>query len=181
VDNKNSTSKMKTQISLAIILGLLLLSCSKPKPVNSQSNNIPWAAQSPPSEDKGQRLPIGANMIVGDQIIALEVAQTPQQQEIGLMYRSSLADDRGMLFPFNPPRYTLFWMKNTVIPLDIVFLREGEIRAIYINVPPCKTPSCPTYGPQTKIDQAIELRGGRAQELGLKVGDRLPVKFLHAF
>jgi len=69
-------------------------------------------------------------------------------------------------------------MKNTKIPLDMVFLKDGEVKAIEANVPPCTTDPCPSYGPQTSIDQVIELRGGRAAELGLRVGDRVSVKFL---
>jgi hypothetical protein len=112
------------------------------------------------------------------QRISLEVARTSQEQAMGLMYRTSLAPDRGMLFSFNPPQPVNFWMKNTLIPLDMIFLRNGEIQAIAPNVPPCTTTPCPTYGPQVPIDQVIELRGGRAAELSLKVGDRVNIKFL---
>jgi hypothetical protein len=69
-------------------------------------------------------------------------------------------------------------MKNTKIPLDMVFLKDGEVKAIEADVPPCTADPCPSYGPETPIDQVIELRGGRAAELGLKVGDRVSVKFL---
>jgi hypothetical protein len=69
-------------------------------------------------------------------------------------------------------------MKNTKIPLDMVFLRNGEVKAIAANVPPCTAEPCPSYGPQIPIDQVIELRGGRAAELGLKVGARVSVEFL---
>lgn len=95
------------------------------------------------------------------------------------MNRTSLASDRGMLFPFNPPRPAQFWMKNTLIPLDMLFLRNGVIKSIAKNVPPCKADPCPTYGsPNEEIDQVIELRGGSALQLGLKVGDRVSVQFL---
>jgi uncharacterized membrane protein (UPF0127 family) len=130
--------------------------------------------------NSGQMLPISAQAQMAGQRIMLEVARTPQQQAMGLMYRTSLAPDRGMLFSFDPPQPVSFWMKNTIIPLDMVFLRDGEVKAIAVNVPPCTTTPCPTYGPQSEvlIDQVIELRGGRAAELGLKVGDRVIVKFL---
>jgi uncharacterized membrane protein (UPF0127 family) len=126
----------------------------------------------------GQMLPISAQAEMAGQRISLEVARTPQEQAMGLMYRTSLAPDRGMLFSFEPPQPVNFWMKNTIIPLDMVFLRNGEVKAIAANVPPCTTTPCPTYGPGTEIDQVIELRGGRAAELGLKVDDRVSVKFL---
>lgn len=127
----------------------------------------------------GQNLPISARAIIGNQVIELEVAKTEAEQAIGLMYRESLPDNRGMLFPFNPPRAVAFWMKNVLINLDMIFLRDGEVKAIATNVPPCKQTPCPIYGPgATKIDQVIELRGGRASELGLKVGERILVEFL---
>jgi uncharacterized protein len=123
----------------------------------------------------GQSLPITAQAQMGRQMIQLEVAQTPEQQEIGLMARTTMAADRGMLFPFTPPRPVQFWMKNTLINLDIIFVRQGQVVAIAADVPPCKADPCAVYGPKTIIDQVIELRGGRAQEIGLKVGDRVSV------
>lgn len=139
----------------------------------------PLAQSSDAMQPMRQSLPIEAQAKIAGKIIQLEVARTPQQQAIGLMNRTSLADDRGMIFLFNPPRPTQFWMKNTLIPLDMVFLRNGVVKSIAQNVPPCKADPCPTYGSATElIDQVIELRGGRAKELGLKAGDRVPVNFL---
>ncbi|NET39774.1 MAG: DUF192 domain-containing protein [Cyanothece sp. SIO1E1] len=131
-----------------------------------------------PQVIQGQMLPISAQIEIADQLIQLEVAQTVQQQAIGLMHRTELADDRGMLFPFTPPRPVNFWMKNVLISLDMIFLKAGEVEAIANNVPPCTTPICPTYGPSDEIDQVVELRGGRATELGIQVGDRIKVQFL---
>ncbi|MCU0549851.1 MAG: DUF192 domain-containing protein [Leptolyngbya sp. Prado105] len=169
------------KILLWLSLGLLIASCStttqaKPSPTQS---NPPLSEESLSEESLGQVLPLSAFFQVGNQTIQLEVAKLPEEQVTGLMYRTNLADDRGMLFPFNPPRPTRFWMKNTLIPLDMLFLRNGTIQFISENVPPCKADPCPTYGPETgDIDQVIELRAGRAAELGLKVGDRLIVKLL---
>lgn len=166
---------MKYQV-LCLSLGVLLLGCSgleaKPSPSESPAPiTVPSAM--------GQVLPLTAAFKVGNQVIRLEVARTPDEQAMGLMHRTSLADDRGMLFPFNPPRPAQFWMKNTLIPLDMLFLRKGEIRVIEANVPPCKADPCPSYGsPSEPIDQVIELRGGRAAELGLKVGDRITIQQL---
>ncbi|MBV8887803.1 MAG: DUF192 domain-containing protein [Chroococcidiopsidaceae cyanobacterium CP_BM_RX_35] len=141
---------------------------------------LPSAASSPQIEavNPGQTLPISARATIAGHRIGLEVAQTPQQQATGLMYRTSLADDRGMLFPFNPPQSVNFWMENTLIPLDMIFLQQGVVKAIAPQVPPCKSYPCPTYGPKTLVDQVIELRGGRAAQLGLKVGDRVKIDFL---
>ena len=124
--------------------------------------------------DMGQLLPISVNTIVADRAIGLEVAKTPQEQATGLMFRTELPDDRGMFFPIEPARNVRFWMKNVLIELDMVFLREGVVQAIIPNVPPCLSETCPNYGPDVPVDGVIELRGGRAAQLGLKVGDRIP-------
>jgi hypothetical protein len=84
-----------------------------------------------------------------------------------------------MLFPFTEPRYPQFWMKNVVIPLDMIFLRSGIVQAVYFNVPPCADEPCPLYAPNKLVDQVIELRGGRAEELGVQVGDRISPQPFH--
>jgi uncharacterized protein len=123
-------------------------------------------------------LPITAHANFAGQVIQLEVAQTPEQQEMGLMFRPPLPADRGMLFPFDPPRQVRFWMENTPSPLDMVFLYQGQVKQIAANVQSCTKRPCPTYGPWTEVDQVIELRSGRAAELGLKVGDRVSIQFV---
>jgi hypothetical protein len=191
---------VKKQASLVVMmLALLLMGCSasvpkstspqsgEPAPPSQQASPVSapttpaqQAQSSPevsPVENKrGQTLPISAKATMAGQVIQLEVARTPQQQQMGLMYRTSLADDRGMLFLFNPPQPINFWMKNTLIPLDMVFMLDGVVKAIVADVPPCKTSLCPTYGPNTPVNQVIELRGGRAAELGLKAGDRVTIQ-----
>lgn len=133
------------------------------------------------SEFLGQLLPIEAKAMMGSEEIELEVTRTPQQQQLGLMYRdrASLPDNRGMLFSFEEPKIARFWMKNVVISLDMVFLLDGKIQAIEADVPPCNTLACPTYGPEDLlVNQVIELRGGRAAELGLQPGDTIELEFL---
>ncbi|MEM0979195.1 MAG: DUF192 domain-containing protein [Cyanobacteria bacterium P01_H01_bin.58] len=128
--------------------------------------------EQPRASIQGQMLPITAEVELGGQKIGLEVARTRQQQSIGLMHRDVMPDDRGMLFPFAPARPVSFWMKNVRIPLDMVFIYEGQIVAIANNVPPCEADPCPSYGPGPQVVEAvIELRGGLAEELGLQVGD----------
>ena len=168
---------MKAPISYAIVLWVFLLGCSHLTPAVLTTDSSGTSEQLP-RENLGQILPIGAQAIMGGEVIELEVAKTEQQKGLGLMFRKSLPANRGMLFAFDPPQYTRFWMKNVEISLDIIFLQGGIIQAIASNVPPCNSSPCPTYGAQTPIDQVIELRGKRAAELGLKVGDRIRVEFL---
>jgi uncharacterized membrane protein (UPF0127 family) len=101
----------------------------------------------------------------------VEVARTPEEQAQGLMNRPSLAPDRGMIFPHEPPRMASFWMKNTLIPLDIIFVRpDGTIANIAENTVPLSLEPVPSIGP---VGAVLELAGGRTAELGIKAGDRV--------
>jgi uncharacterized protein len=170
---------------LGIGLSIAILGCaaspsssSSPNTTSAQPQVEQPASPTPSSSEPGQFLPITAQADIGGQIIQLEVAQTTQQQAMGLMYRPALPDDRGMLFPFNAARSVQFWMRNVPVSLDMVFLLDGEVKAIASNVPPCTTPICPVYGPSTPVNQVIELRAGRAEELSLEVGDRVNIEVL---
>jgi uncharacterized membrane protein (UPF0127 family) len=112
---------------------------------------------------------------IGATDILLEVAKTPETKAQGLMFRTELPGDRGMLFHFEEPRIARFWMKNTLIPLDMIFLRQGQIKRIIVNVPPCKEDPCPLYGPLTEVDQVLELKAGQAEALGLSVNQTLEI------
>ncbi|MBD1847560.1 DUF192 domain-containing protein [Cyanobacteria bacterium FACHB-63] len=124
------------------------------------------------SRQEAQILPVTAQVQIGRETISLEVAKTPEQRSRGLMYRTELASDRGMLFLFETTERLSFWMKNTLIPLDIVFLKDGEVRQTATAVP-CPTEPCPVYSSQTPVNQVLELPAGRIRALGIKVGDRL--------
>ena len=163
---------MKLKINLGIALLILLSSCSF---ITSAKKTIANASE---EIKQGQMLPITATAEIAEATIQLEVAETPQQQATGLMYRDCLADDRGMLFPFGTARIARFWMKNVPISLDMVFLNGDRVVGIAADVPPCQVNPCPVYGPEAKVNQVIELRGGRAEELGIKIGDQIEVKFL---
>lgn len=169
------TGKVK-MISVSVGLGMMFMGCATSVPVTPQPALQPTPAVATPIAKAGQSLPISAKVKVGDQVVQLEVAKTPEQQAMGLMFRAQIPPDRGMLFPFNPPRPVSFWMKNVLVDLDMVFLRNGKVVAIASNVPPCKTDPCPVYGPQEAVDHVLELGGGRAKALGIKPGDRLLIE-----
>jgi uncharacterized protein len=160
-------------LSLFSLLGGCSSAASPTKPVMKSS-----PVQIQPTYPGAQNLPIAAQIVVQKKTINLEVASTRQEQAIGLMFRRSMPSDRGMLFNFSQSQPAQFWMKNTFIPLDMLFLHKGVIKNIQINVPPCKEEPCPSYGPQPDvlIDQVIELNAGRVTTLGLKVGDKLVVQ-----
>jgi hypothetical protein len=162
---------------LGIGISIFLIGCSPTLPVKNSGTTDILGSQSPRATTSGQVLPISAKTRIGNRPIELEVAKTAEQQDIGLMYRTSLPDDRGMLFEFKSARRVSFWMKNCQISLDMIFLRDGVVEAIEVSAPPCTADPCPTYGPNTAVDRVIELRGGRAAELGVKVGDRIEIEF----
>ena len=104
----------------------------------------------------------------------VEVARTPEEQARGLMERQSLAPDRGMLFPYQTPQAVAFWMKNTLIPLDMVFIAPGgRILRIEANTVPL---SLEPVGSGEAVEAVLELAGGRSAELGIAAGDRVEWK-----
>ena len=101
----------------------------------------------------------------------VEIARSPQEQEIGLMNRPTLGPDRGMIFPYDPPQPVAFWMKNTLIPLDMIFIRaDGRIARIAANAVPLSLEPVPAAEP---IAAVLEIGGGRAAELGIHAGDKV--------
>ena len=164
---------------LGIGVSIFLLGCSPTLSIANAGATGIVADRSPTATTSGQLLPVSARARIADRPIELEVAKTVEQQAMGLMYRTSLPDDRGMLFEFKPARRVNFWMKNCQISLDMIFLRDGVVEAIEVSAPPCTADPCPTYGPDTVVDRVIELRGGRAAELGVKVGDRIEIEFFN--
>ena len=101
----------------------------------------------------------------------VEVARTSEEQAQGMMFRESLGPDQGMIFPFPEPRLASFWMRNTLIPLDIIFVRaDGTIARIAANAVPLSEEPVAVGEPVTAV---LELRGGRAAELGIQEGDRV--------
>jgi uncharacterized membrane protein (UPF0127 family) len=101
----------------------------------------------------------------------VEVAQTEQQQAKGLMFRKKVEPGRGMIFPFPNPRPASFWMKNTLVPLDMLFIRpNGTIAMIAAETIPL---SLEPVGTGEAITAVLELAGGRAAELGIREGDKV--------
>jgi uncharacterized membrane protein (UPF0127 family) len=101
----------------------------------------------------------------------VEVAATEAQQARGMMFRATLAPDAGMIFPMSPPRYASFWMKNTVIPLDMIFIRaDGRIARIAAETTPFSLLPVDSGEPVAAV---LELAGGRAAQLGLAGGDKV--------
>ena len=107
-------------------------------------------------------------------IIQVEFVQTAAERAQGLMFQSSLPEDSGMLFLFDQSREHSFWMKNTLIALDIIWMDHlKRITHIEVQVPPCRLDSCPTYGPRSESRYVLEVNGNLTRRWGLKIGDTL--------
>ncbi len=101
----------------------------------------------------------------------VEVARTSPEQAQGLMFRTTMGADEGMIFPMKPPRDAAFWMKNTVIPLDIIFIGvDGQVLNIAANAVPYSLQPPPSAGP---VKGVLELNGGRAAALGIGPGAKV--------
>ncbi|TNE35861.1 MAG: DUF192 domain-containing protein [Alphaproteobacteria bacterium] len=102
---------------------------------------------------------------------SVETATTDDQRSTGLMYRREMADDHGMIFLFKPERQVNFTMHNTYISLDMIFIRsDGTIESVLENTEPLEWGPYPSKG---KVRAVLEINGGLAKKLGIKVGDRV--------
>lgn len=107
----------------------------------------------------------------GSKKFTVEVADTASEHEIGLMYRAQLPQDHGMFFRFDSPQILTFWMKNTLIPLDIIFIDKNlKVMSIASSVPPCKVDPCQTYSSGAFGQYVLELNAGVSAKLGIKEG-----------
>jgi len=108
----------------------------------------------------------------GDHKFFVEVADEHEERKTGLMNRVSLDDDKGMIFIYPQEQQVAFWMKNTLIPLDMVFMTSDfEVVDYFKDVPPCEEDPCPHYIPSKHPKYIVELNAGKINEMGLERGD----------
>lgn len=116
-------------------------------------------------------IPLTVESQRGTHRFRVEVARTAQEQAHGLMFRTALGPDEGMIFPRDPPDLASFWMKNTPLPLDIIFIgTDGRINNIAAMTTPYSLESVPSEGLASGV---LEIAGGRAAELGIAPGDKV--------
>ena len=135
------------------------------------------APGTPPSPTPAPTAPAGPRAILpSGAVYRLELATIPEDQAQGLMYRENLPEKTGMLFVFAERTPHHFWMKNTMIPLDIVWLDDaGKVIFVSAHTPPCKADPCPTYGTDIPVRRVLELAGGMAEKEGVVVGERIEI------
>lgn len=142
---------MLRAIVVAILFGALLLGCN----VTDQSQHLPTV-----------------QMQIGNKQFTLEVADDDAKREMGLMFRDSMPADRGMIFMFDEPEVLGFWMKNTRIPLDIIYVGGDSVVVSIKSMEPFDLRSTSSDRP---AQYAIELNKGMAAACGVKVGDKLVI------
>jgi uncharacterized membrane protein (UPF0127 family) len=120
------------------------------------TDGAPWV------ELKGQRFKV-------------EIASDEPARTRGLMFRDTLEEDRGMLFVFEREQPLAFWMKNTKIPLDIIYFDDERRLVSVASAPPCTTPQCPNYPSDAPARYTLELKAGTARRIGARRGD--PITF----
>lgn len=107
--------------------------------------------------------------------VVVEIADSPSERQQGLMFRTSLPENQGMLFIFEQPDPVAFWMKNTLIPLDIIFIDESKRVTDIQTAQPCTADPCPLYEPPEPVLYVLELNAGYAEKNDIKVGDKVEI------
>ena len=154
--------------AFTVLAAAAMTACGAP---GGTATPTPRPASSPgastPAAGPRVEMPSGA-------VYRLELAKTPEEQAQGLMFRESLPDRAGMLFLFPDASVHKFWMKNTMIPLDMIWMDAGgKVLFVSANTPPCKADPCPNYGPDTPASSVLEIAGGMAAKEKIAAGSVL--------
>jgi len=144
-------------------VALLLVACAQPSAPPATTGGA-----------MGSEVPLPRVVFPDGYAVHVELATDDQTRAQGLMYRDRLRDHTGMLFFFSEMSVHGFWMKNTLIPLDILWIDEGRrvVHARY-DVPPCQADPCPSYDPGVSAKYVLEVAGGVARSHGLTQGSQL--------
>jgi len=111
------------------------------------------------------------SMQIGATKVNLELAITPAEQAKGLMHREYLAEDRGMLFIFEYEQMQSFWMKNTLIPLDMIFIDSDDKIVDIMTAEPCEKEPCKSYTPKAEAKYVLEVNAGFAEKHNIEIGE----------
>ncbi len=138
---------------------------------------IPSHSAGAEDHGKGTSRQSPATVRIRSETYIVEVARTPRELSIGLMGRPYLPSQRGMIFIFDRPDQQKFWMKNTLIPLDIVFVSEQKRIDSFHTMVPCTADPCPVYPSKGRVKYAIEINAGEIVKHGFAVGDAVSISF----
>lgn len=133
-----------------------------------------------PSPEPGQVFDARRAEVVlpGGRVISAEIADTPYRMQFGYMFRERVGTGEGMIFVYPVAGFHSMWMKNTLVPLDMVWM-DADFRVVHVerSVPPCRADPCPAYGPLRRANYVLEVRGGSIEPDRLAPGDRVSVSF----
>jgi uncharacterized membrane protein (UPF0127 family) len=119
----------------------------------------------------------GPSVELGGRTFSVEIADTQAKHQLGLMFRDSMPADHGMIFIFADEAPRSFWMKNTRIPLDIMYFdKDLKLVGLSADTPPCKVSRCPAYPSIAPAKYVLELNAGIAASLGVGLGDKLTLE-----
>ena len=153
---------------LGLFMSLIFLSggCRKP-----ESASMPAVSEQGYMNRAQPKLPT-VKLWLGSQEVVAEVARTPVQLQTGMMFRTNMAENTGMLFVFTVPHRAAFWMKNTRIELDIVFIgADRRVVSVARRAQPCRKEPCELYAPSANAAYALEIAGGLSERHGFAAGD----------
>lgn len=165
----------RSVLAIAIATGGPSEGCLAAPPEDATIGSTPQPAGSPTPESRREarraevRLPKG-------RILKAEIADTPERWARGYMFRREVGENDAMVFVFPEPGFHPFWMKNTLVALDMIWMDDkGTVVHIETGVPPCKADPCPSYGPVRLVSSVLEVRAGTVAAEGLRTGDRLSI------
>lgn len=156
---------MIVRLALALVVVFGSIACARAAPTASPTSTP--VVSNPPLDT--------VEVAFGDEVVDAEVADSHRERMLGLMHRTSLGADAGMLFVFEAKTSGGFWMKNTLVPLSIAYMgRKGdtyEVLAI-LDMEPCRADPCPNYPPGRPYDATLEVNQGWFATHGVEVGDK---------
>lgn len=169
------------------LLFLLLTGCTAAVPgTEIKTDSLDYKVDSGNTKNNHDPVMLNVDLPVGKLVITsgknsqefeVELASTAAQRQIGLMNRKSLDQQKGMLFLFESSGYVNFWMKDTLFPLDMLFIDEqGYIKHIAKNALPCLARddrNCPLYNSEESVKYVLEVNAGTADKFGIKAGDKV--------
>ena len=167
IPNQIQMTKSKAINKLNIILGISLLLMATALFIYTQNNNL---------KNKSNNIP---KVCFENKCFEVEIADTLEERERGLMNRAKLDLNNGMFFVFEKEGVYNFWMKNVLIPLDMIWI-DGNNKVVFINenAEPCKVEPCEVFSSDKKAKYVLEVNGGVSREIELNIGDEVKFNFL---
>ncbi|HEV8701409.1 MAG TPA: DUF192 domain-containing protein [Candidatus Polarisedimenticolia bacterium] len=165
----------RSVLAIAVAAGAPSGGCTAAPPGNAGPSAAPQQAGGAPAEPRRDARRAEVRFPKG-RVLKAEIADTPERWARGYMFRREVGENDAMVFVFPEPGFHPFWMKNTLVPLDIIWMDDkGAIVHIEAGTPPCKADPCPSYGPLRMVSSVLEVRAGTAAAEALRTGDRLAI------